>query len=56
MPLYTFMHNLLNVVVQIANKLGLQKKMLSANIPCPEICFLYRYKEFLYRHNYTTAS
>jgi hypothetical protein len=25
MPLYTFVHNLLNVVVQIANKMGLQK-------------------------------
>jgi hypothetical protein len=28
MPLYTFLHNLLNVLVQIANKMGLQKKML----------------------------
>jgi hypothetical protein len=26
MPLYTFLHNLLNVLVQIANKMGLQKK------------------------------
>jgi hypothetical protein len=26
MPLYTFIHNLLNVLVQIANKIGLQKK------------------------------
>jgi hypothetical protein len=26
MPLYTFIHNLLNVLVQIANKMGLQKK------------------------------
>jgi hypothetical protein len=27
MPVYTFIHNLLNVVVQIANKMGLQKKI-----------------------------
>jgi hypothetical protein len=27
MPLYTFLHNLLNVLVQIANKMGLQKNM-----------------------------
>jgi hypothetical protein len=27
MPLYTFLHNLLNVPVQIANKVGLQKKI-----------------------------
>jgi hypothetical protein len=26
MPLYTFLHNLPNVLVQIANKMGLQKK------------------------------
>jgi hypothetical protein len=26
MPLHTFIHNLLNVLVQIANKMGLQKK------------------------------
>jgi hypothetical protein len=26
MPLYTFLHNLLNVLVQITNKMGLQKK------------------------------
>jgi hypothetical protein len=26
MPLYTFLHKLLNVLVQIANKMGLQKK------------------------------
>jgi hypothetical protein len=26
MPLHTFLHNLLNVLVQIANKVGLQKK------------------------------
>jgi hypothetical protein len=26
MPLYTFIHSLLNVLVQIANKMGLQKK------------------------------
>jgi hypothetical protein len=26
MPLYTFLHSLLNVLVQIANKIGLQKK------------------------------
>jgi hypothetical protein len=25
MPLYTFLHSLLNVLVQIANKMGLQK-------------------------------
>jgi hypothetical protein len=25
MPLYMFLHNLLNVLVQIANKMGLQK-------------------------------
>jgi hypothetical protein len=25
MPLYTFLHNLLNVLVQIANKMGLKK-------------------------------
>jgi hypothetical protein len=28
MPPYTFEHNLLNVLVQIANKMGLQKIML----------------------------
>jgi hypothetical protein len=28
MPLYTCLHNLLNVLVQIANKMGLQKKRL----------------------------
>jgi hypothetical protein len=27
MPLYTSLHSLLNVFVQIANKMGLQKKM-----------------------------
>jgi hypothetical protein len=27
MALYTFLHNLLNVLVQIANKMGLQKKL-----------------------------
>jgi hypothetical protein len=26
MPMYKFLHNLLNVLVQIANKTGLQKK------------------------------
>jgi hypothetical protein len=26
MPMYTFLHNLLNVLVQIANKMGLQKE------------------------------
>jgi hypothetical protein len=26
MPLYTFFHNLLNVLVQIANKMGFQKR------------------------------
>jgi hypothetical protein len=26
MPLYTVLHNLLNVLVQIGNKMGLQKK------------------------------
>jgi hypothetical protein len=26
MPLYTFLYNLLNVQVQIANKMGLQKE------------------------------
>jgi hypothetical protein len=25
MPMYTFLHNLLNVLVQIANKMGLQQ-------------------------------
>jgi hypothetical protein len=29
MPLYTFLHNLLNVLVQIANKTGLQKEILN---------------------------
>jgi hypothetical protein len=27
MPLYTFLHNLLNVLIQIANKMGLQKNI-----------------------------
>jgi hypothetical protein len=27
MPLYTFIHSLLNVLVQIANKMGLQKNL-----------------------------
>jgi hypothetical protein len=27
MPLYTFLHNLLNVLVQIANEMGLQKNI-----------------------------
>jgi hypothetical protein len=26
-PLYTFLHNLLNVLVQIANKMGTQKSL-----------------------------
>jgi predicted house-cleaning noncanonical NTP pyrophosphatase (MazG superfamily) len=26
MPLYTFLHNLLNVLAQIANKMGFNKK------------------------------
>jgi hypothetical protein len=30
MPLYTFAHNLLTVLVQIANKMGLQKKNVIA--------------------------
>jgi hypothetical protein len=34
MPLYeyTLLHNLLNVLVQIANKMGLQKMLLDINI------------------------
>jgi hypothetical protein len=28
MSMYTFIHNLLNVLVQIANKMGLQKNLL----------------------------
>jgi hypothetical protein len=32
MRLYKFLHNLLNAFVLIANKMGLQKKMLSAGI------------------------
>jgi hypothetical protein len=28
MPLYMFLHNLLTVLVQIANKMGLQKKLV----------------------------
>jgi OPA family glycerol-3-phosphate transporter-like MFS transporter 1/2 len=33
MPLYTFIHNLLNVLVQIANEMGLQKKnLLTCNV------------------------
>jgi hypothetical protein len=31
MPLYTFLYNLLNVLVQIADKMGLQKKILTIN-------------------------
>jgi hypothetical protein len=34
MPLYTFLHNLLNVLVQIANKMGLQKKTAVAVETC----------------------
>jgi hypothetical protein len=30
-PLYMFIHNLLNVLVQIANKMGLQKKTSDIN-------------------------
>jgi hypothetical protein len=30
MPLYTFIHNLLNVLVQIANKMGFQKRKVLA--------------------------
>jgi hypothetical protein len=33
MPLYTFLHSLLNVLAQIANKMGLQKKCYVG--PCP---------------------
>jgi hypothetical protein len=33
MPLYKFLLNLLNVLVQIANKMGLQKKHLSHAMP-----------------------
>jgi hypothetical protein len=29
MPLYTFIHNLLTALVQIANKMGLQKKSVT---------------------------
>jgi hypothetical protein len=35
MPLYTFLHNFLNVQVQIANTIGLQKKITSK----PQISF-----------------
>jgi hypothetical protein len=28
MPLYTFLHNLRNVLVQVENKMGLQKELL----------------------------
>jgi hypothetical protein len=29
--LYTFLHNLLNALVQIANKMGLQKKIINSS-------------------------
>jgi hypothetical protein len=29
MPMHTFLHNLQNVLVQIANKMGLQKEMVT---------------------------
>jgi hypothetical protein len=34
MPLYTFLHNLLNVLVKIANKMGLQKKIIAVACSC----------------------
>jgi hypothetical protein len=34
MPLYTFIHNLLNVLVQIENKMGLQKNVYSLVFLC----------------------
>jgi hypothetical protein len=36
MPLYTFTQNFLHVLVQIANKMGLQKKMLNLLVPLLE--------------------
>jgi hypothetical protein len=32
MPLYKFLHNLLNLLVQIANKMGLRNSSLDASI------------------------
>jgi hypothetical protein len=37
MPLYTFLHNLLNVLVQIANKIGLQKNIGGCSAVCQNI-------------------
>jgi hypothetical protein len=39
MPLYTFIHNFLDVLVQIANKMGLQKK----NVPFACVSLQTRY-------------
>jgi hypothetical protein len=47
MPLYTFSHNLLNVVVQIANKMGLQKRYSQEFF----IYFLKLYIAYLYMGN-----
>jgi hypothetical protein len=45
MPFYTFLHNLLNVFVQIANKMGLQNKNKTEYFDIlewgPEIIMLY---------------
>jgi hypothetical protein len=35
---YVFLHNLLNVLVQIANKMGLQKKKTHICTPLTHIC------------------
>jgi hypothetical protein len=35
MPLYTFIHNLLNVLVQIANKMGFKKKLIFPSLQFP---------------------
>jgi hypothetical protein len=46
MPLYTFLHNLLNVLVQTGNRLRLQKKTFSdtgRNSVCMcEVTFVFR--------------
>jgi hypothetical protein len=38
MPLYMFLHNLLNVLVQIANKTGLQKNLNEKSVICSNKC------------------
>jgi hypothetical protein len=58
MPLYKFLHNYLNILVQIANKMGLQKETLGVvQVPAmrPFIYVVHRDSRYRMVHLYSTA-